>query len=49
MSTGAIVAILVAVALVILVIGSMTVMRRRQFRRRFGPEAALPWAGPRAL
>jgi hypothetical protein len=38
MSTGAIVAIIVAVALVILVIASMTTMRRRQLRQRFGPE-----------
>jgi hypothetical protein len=38
MSTGAIVAIIVAVALVILVIGTMMVMRRRQLRQRFGPE-----------
>jgi hypothetical protein len=38
MSTGAIVAIIVAVALVILVIASMTAMRRRQLRQRFGPE-----------
>jgi hypothetical protein len=38
MSTGAIVAIIVTVALVILVIASMTVMRRRQLRQRFGPE-----------
>jgi hypothetical protein len=38
MSTGAIVAIIVAVALVILVIASMSIVRRRQLRRRFGPE-----------
>ena len=38
MSTGVIVAIIVAVALVILVIGTITAMRRRQLRRRFGPE-----------
>ncbi len=38
MTTGAIVAIIVAVALVILVIGSITAMRRRQLRQRFGPE-----------
>jgi hypothetical protein len=38
MSAGAIVAIIVAVALVILVIGTMTTMRRRQLRQRFGPE-----------
>jgi hypothetical protein len=38
MSAGAIVAIIVAVALVILVIASMAIMRRRQLRQRFGPE-----------
>jgi hypothetical protein len=38
MSAGAIVAIIVAVALVILVIGTMAAMRRRQLRQRFGPE-----------
>jgi hypothetical protein len=38
MSAGAIVAIIVAVALVILVIGTITAMRRRQLRQRFGPE-----------
>ena len=38
MSTGAVVAIIVAVALVILVIASMSIVRRRQLRRRFGPE-----------
>jgi hypothetical protein len=38
MSAGAIVAIIVAVALVILVIGTMTTMRRRQLRQRFGQE-----------
>jgi hypothetical protein len=38
MSTGAIVAIIVAAALVILVIASVPAMRRRQLRRRFGPE-----------
>jgi len=38
MSAGAIVAIIVAVALVILVIASMTIVRRRQLRQRFGPE-----------
>ena len=38
MSTGAIVAIIVAVAVVILVIGTITAMRRRQLRQRFGPE-----------
>jgi hypothetical protein len=38
MSAGAIVAIIVAVALVILVIGTMTAVRRRQLRQRFGPE-----------
>jgi hypothetical protein len=38
MSAGAIVAVIVAVAVVILVIGTMTVMRRRQLRQRFGPE-----------
>jgi hypothetical protein len=38
MSAGAIVAIIVAVALVVLVIGTITAMRRRQLRHRFGPE-----------
>ena len=38
MSAGPIVAIIVAVALVILVIGTITAMRRRQLRQRFGPE-----------
>jgi Tfp pilus assembly protein PilX len=38
MSAGAIVAIIVAVALVVLVIGAITAMRRRQLRQRFGPE-----------
>ena len=38
MSAGAIVAIIVAVALVVLVIGTITAMRRRQLRQRFGPE-----------
>jgi hypothetical protein len=38
MSAGAIVAIIVAVVLVVLVIGTITAMRRRQLRRRFGPE-----------
>jgi hypothetical protein len=38
MSAGAIVAIIVTVALVILVIGTIIVMRRRQLRQRFGPE-----------
>ena len=38
MSAGAIVAIIVAVALVVLVIGMITATRRRQLRRRFGPE-----------
>src|SRR5262245_14331253 len=38
MSAGAIVAIIVAVALVILVIGALTTMRRRQLRQRFGQE-----------
>jgi len=38
MSAGAIVAIIVAVALVILVIGTIIAMRRRQLRQRFGPE-----------
>jgi hypothetical protein len=38
MSAGAIVAIIVAVALVVLVIGTVTAMRRRQLRQRFGPE-----------
>ena len=38
MSAGAIVAIVVAVALVVLVIGTITAMRRRQLRQRFGPE-----------
>jgi Tfp pilus assembly protein PilX len=38
MSAGAIVAIIVAVALVILVIGTITAMRRRQLRQRFGSE-----------
>ena len=39
MSTGIIVAIVVAVIVVAaLVIGAMTVMRRRRLQRRFGPE-----------
>ena len=38
MSAGAIVAIIGAVALVILVLGALTAMRRRQLRQRFGPE-----------
>ena len=38
MPTGAIVAIIVAIALVILVIALMTATRRRQLRQRFGPE-----------
>jgi hypothetical protein len=38
MSAGAIVAIIVAVALVVLVIGTISAMRRRQLRQRFGPE-----------
>ena len=38
MSAGAIVAIIVAVALVVLVIGTITALRRRQLRQRFGPE-----------
>jgi len=38
MSPGAIAAIIVAVALVVLVISMMTVMRRRKLRQRFGPE-----------
>ena len=38
MSAGAIVAIIVAVALVASVIGTITAMRRRQLRQRFGPE-----------
>jgi len=38
MPAGAIVTIIVAVALVILVIGTMTTMRRRQLRQRFGQE-----------
>jgi hypothetical protein len=38
MPAGAIVAIIVAVALVVLVIGTITAMRRRQLRQRFGPE-----------
>jgi len=38
MSAGAIVALIVAVALVILVLGTITAMRRRQLRQRFGPE-----------
>src|SRR5215469_4277134 len=38
MSAGAIVAIIVAVALMILVIALMTTMRRRQLRQPFGPE-----------
>jgi hypothetical protein len=38
MSAGAIVAIIVAVALGVLVIGTIAAMRRRQLRQRFGPE-----------
>ena len=38
MSAGAIVAIIVAIALVILVIGTIIATRRRQLRQRFGPE-----------
>jgi len=38
MSAGAIVAIIVAVALAALVIGTITAVRRRQLRQRFGPE-----------
>jgi hypothetical protein len=38
MSAGAIVAIIVAVAVVVLVIGALTMARRRKLQRRFGPE-----------
>ena len=38
MSAGAVVAIIVAVAVVVLVIGTITALRRRQLRQRFGPE-----------
>jgi hypothetical protein len=38
MSAGAIVAIIVAVAAVLLVIGATAVARRRKLQRRFGPE-----------
>ena len=38
MSAGAIVAIIVAVAVVLLVIGTMSVARRRKLQQRFGPE-----------
>ena len=38
MSAGAIVAIIVAIVLVLLVIGALTMARRRRLQRRFGPE-----------
>jgi hypothetical protein len=38
MSPGVIVAIIVAIALVVLVIGAMSVARRRKLQQRFGPE-----------
>ena len=38
MSAGAIVAIIVAVAVVLLVLGALSVARRRKLQQRFGPE-----------
>ena len=38
MSAGAVIAIIMAIVVVLLVIGALTMARRRKLRQRFGPE-----------